>query len=431
MEQLLVVQEVAQGRLTVGKQGFLMISYGRTHCSDGDSMPPELGYCTNVHAGPDLESTKANLQDHALRVKESFSPGSPMGIGLWLAAPAAASLQDGPALEEFRDWLGEHGLHPFTLNGFPFGNFHQEVVKHDVYHPTWMEDKRLTYTLHLVHALDQLLPPGSEGSISTLPIAWGSPASSPEMLGQAADNLLTVARHLSELEDRSGRLIYLCLEPEPGCILQRSDDVLRFFQDHLLVRGEEHQVLRYLRVCHDVCHSAVMFERQADVLAQFSGMGIRVGKVQVSSAVEARFQELSPEHRATALDQLAGFAEHRYLHQTSTRQSDGTTTFYQDLSEALDQVDDATRLEETWCIHFHVPVYLRQFGELHTSQEQIRECLEAVRQDPEMTHFEVETYAWGVLPESLQVDQLSEGIAREMKWFAELLEQTSNGDVRD
>jgi hypothetical protein len=94
-------------------------------------------------------------------------------------------------------------------------------------------------------------------------------------------------------------------------------------------------------------------------------------------------------------------------------------------------VDDATRLEETWCVHFHVPVYLRQFGELHTSQEQIRECLEAVRQDPEMTHFEVETYAWGVLPESLQVGQLSEGIAREMKWFAELLEQTSNGDVRD
>ena len=48
-----------------------------------------------------------------------------------------------------------------------------------------------------------------------------------------------------------------------------------------------------------------------------------------------------------------------------------------------------------------------------------------------MTHFEVETYAWGVLPESLQVDQLSEGIAREMKWFAELLEQTGSGDVRD
>ncbi|MFP6648479.1 MAG: metabolite traffic protein EboE, partial [Pirellulaceae bacterium] len=281
-------------------------------------MPLELGYCTNVHAGPDLESTKANLENHALRVKESFSPDGPMGIGLWLAAPAAASLQDGPALEEFRDWLNEHGLHPFTLNGFPYGNFHQEVVKHDVYHPTWMDDKRLTYTLHLVHALDQLLSPGSEGSISTLPIAWGSPRPSPEMLDHAADNLITVARQLAELEDRSGRLIYLCLEPEPGCALERSRDILGFFRDHLLTRGEEHQVLRYLRVCHDVCHSAVMFEEQAEVLAGFAEAGIRVGKVQISSAVEARFQELAPENRALALDQLVGFAEHRYLHQTST-----------------------------------------------------------------------------------------------------------------
>ena len=394
-------------------------------------MPPELGYCTNVHAGPDLESTKTNLQEHALRVKELFSPGSPMGIGLWLAAPAAASLQNGTTLEEFRDWLGEHGLHPFTLNGFPFGNFHQEVVKHDVYHPTWMDEKRLTYTRHLVHALDHLLPPGSEGSISTLPIAWGSPTLSQEMLDHAADNLVAVARELAELEDQSGRLIYLCLEPEPGCVLQRSSDILGFFQDHLLKRGEEHQVLRYLRVCHDVCHSAVMFESQSDVLRSFSETGIRVGKVQVSSAVEARFEELSPENRVVALDQLVGFAEHRYLHQTSTRRGDGTTTFYQDLSEALDQVDDASGLEETWCIHFHVPVYLEQFGHLHTSQHQIRECLKTVMKDPDMAHFEVETYAWSVLPESLQVGQLSDGIAREMKWFAELLAEIDSGDLRD
>jgi hypothetical protein len=394
-------------------------------------MSLELGYCTNVHAGPDLKSTKANLENHALRVKKSFSPGGPMGIGLWLAAPAAASLQDGSALEEFRDWLNEHGLHPFTLNGFPYGNFHQEVVKHDVYHPTWMDDKRLTYTLHLVHALDQLLAPGSEGSISTLPIAWGSPRPSPEMLDHAADNLVTVARQLAELEDRTGRLIYLCLEPEPGCALERSSDILGFFQDHLLTRGEEHQVLRYLRVCHDVCHSAVMFEEQAEVLAGFAGAGIRVGKVQISSAVEARFQQLAPEKRALALDQLVGFAEHRYLHQTSTRKADGTVVFYQDLADALDQVEDASTLEESWCTHFHVPIYLEQFGELHTSQQQILECLDAVRKDPEMTHFEVETYAWSVLPESLQVEQLSDGIAREMTWFREQLGKAESSDVRD
>jgi len=388
-------------------------------------MPSEIGYCTNVHAGPDLESTQANLQQHALRVKQSYSPDSPMGIGLWLAAPAAASLQEGSALEQFRDWLGHHGLHPFTLNGFPYGNFHQEVVKHDVYQPSWLDSKRITYTLDLVNALDRLLPAGSEGSISTLPIAWGSPGLSREALDQAADNLLRVSRQLAELENDSGRLIYLCLEPEPGCVLQRSEDIVRFFQDHLLTRGEEDQVLRYLRVCHVVCHSAVMFEDQAEVLARFAQQGIRVGKLQVSSAVEARFDQLSPDDRLTAMEQLAGFDEHRYLHQTCTRKSDGSINFYQDLGDALKQVDDVASLEEAWCTHFHVPVYLEKFGQLHTSQAQIRECLLAIRQDPEMTHFEVETYAWSVLPESLQVEQLADGIAHELTWFKSLLDESN------
>ena len=46
----------------------------------------QIGYCTNVHAGPDLKSTQANLLQYAAKVKERFSPNEPMGIGLWLAA---------------------------------------------------------------------------------------------------------------------------------------------------------------------------------------------------------------------------------------------------------------------------------------------------------------------------------------------------------
>ena len=383
-------------------------------------MSIETGYCTNVHAGPDLAQTQANLLEHALAVKRSFSPDKTMGIGLWLAAPAAAQLQDPAELEPFKAWLAEQQLHPFTLNGFPYGNFHQEVVKHDVYLPTWMDPARQIYTDNLVTVLDQLLPDGCQGSISTLPICWGTPRPSTAELDQAADHLLAIASRLARLESESGRLIYICLEPEPGCVLERGDDVVQFFQQHLLPRGNEHEVLRYLRVCHDVCHSAVMFEGQSDVLAMFQAAGIRVGKVQVSAAVEARLEQLEPDQRVLAMEQLAGFAEHRYLHQTSIRSADGTIRFYQDLAEALEQAGDASQLNETWCTHFHVPIYLTDFGQLHTSQPQILECLEFCREDSNLIHYEVETYAWTVLPESLQQPSLADGIAREMQWFAEL-----------
>src|SRR5687767_9310597 len=117
-----------------------------------------FGYCTNVHAGASLEETCANLQKHALAVKERHSPDRPMGVGLWLSAAAAAEVKGADGAGRLRDWLTERGLVPYTLNGFPFGNFHQAVVKHRVYEPTWWQGARLEYTLSLVDILHEILP---------------------------------------------------------------------------------------------------------------------------------------------------------------------------------------------------------------------------------------------------------------------------------
>ncbi len=368
------------------------------------TCPIQLGYCTNVHAGADLETTRANLQRHAVGVKARFAPDRPMGVGLWLSAAAAHKLRTAGQTAEFAAWLGEVGLVPFTFNGFPHGDFHQKVVKHRVYEPTWWEPARLDYTLELIALQDALLPPGMLGSISTLPISWGDPSPSPTRLTEAATQLRQVASHLAALERERGRLITLCLEPEPGCVLQRSGDVVRFFEDYLLPGGDEAQVRRHLRVCHDVCHAAVMFERQAEVLAAYRSAGIAVGKVQVSAAV--RLAVGSPE----ALRQLAAFAEDRYLHQTMVQRI-GKTTFYEDLPLAL----QAEAPGGEWRVHFHVPIYLRSFGQLEATQDDIRECMNAV--EPDVQHFEVETYAWGVLPPELRQSELAAGIAQEMQWF--------------
>ena len=295
----------------------------------------QLAYCTNVHAGADLERTRENLRRHALAVKAKFSTSEPMGVGLWLAAPAARQLQDRDRLAEFAAWLAAGGLVPFTLNGFPFGDFHEPVVKHRVYHPTWWEEDRVEYTLDLITILDAILPPGMEGSISTLPIAWGCPAPSRELLLLAAQSLARVARRLAALEAATGRLIYVCLEPEPGCVLQRSDDVVRYFQDVLLAVGSSTDVRRYIRVCHDICHCAVMFEDQQDVLARYTAHGIRVGKVQVSSAVSVNFDLLEANDQERAKQALSAFAEDRYLHQTTVRSSTSGETFFEDLPLAL------------------------------------------------------------------------------------------------
>ncbi len=338
-----------------------------------------------------------------------------MGIGLWLAAPAVEQLLAARRVPELADFLADCGLVPWTFNGFPQGDFHEQVVKHRVYQPAWWEDDRRQYTLDLITVLDGLLPAGWEGSISTLPIGWGSPRPSHEQMRRAAYNLVQIVDRLTRLEADTGRLIYVCLEPEPGCVLQCSADVVRFFEELRRPSSRWPDIQRHVRVCHDICHSAVMFEEQQEVLKRYADHGIHVGKIQVSSAVRVDFDTLEHADRQEARRALESFAEGRYLHQTCIRSERAESPrFLEDLSQALELATSGQ-----WRIHFHVPIYVERFGPLQTTQDDIGTCLHAVRSSPGVRQFEVETYAWGVLPQAMQRTDLADGIADELRWFAD------------
>ena len=243
-------------------------------------------------------------------------------------------------------FLGEQRLHAFTINGFPYDNFHQDVVKHRVYLPPWWDEKRLAYTQRLASVLAALLPESSHvGSISTLPIGWPSnphdpmanrvlaPAQEQQQLQQAGANLRAAAKMLAKVESSTGKRIVLAIEPEPGCILDTSNDLVAWFDEHL----PESDHRRYITVCHDVCHAAVMMETQQEVLEKFARNGIAVGKVQVSSAVVADWQAMNETQRCEARTQLAEFAEDRYLHQTGRLTASGEFLLAEDLPDIVSQ----------------------------------------------------------------------------------------------
>lgn len=376
-----------------------------------------LAYCTNVHAGATFDETLANLDTHAVAVRRTVCPDRVMGVGLWLSADAAQQIVSEKRAEALRDWLGERGLSVRTLNGFPYGNFHEPVVKHRVYEPDWTDERRLEYTKHLINILAVLVPPNGEGSISTLPIGWRS-SFGLSMVRQrmAAEQLLDLVHVLARVELDTGRYIHIDLEPEPGCFLDTAADVIGFFERYLLHKNpDEVSVRAYLRVCHDICHAAVMFEPQEDVIGAYTRAGLSVGKVQISSAVRASFGEMKDDaSRGEALEQLRAFNEPRYLHQTCVKtKPTGKPTFHEDLSGAL-QGDIAGE----WRVHFHVPLFLKTFGRLDTTQEQVIPAVRAAAAAG-TRHFEIETYAWGVLPPELRGGALADGIAREMTWLAD------------
>ena len=360
------------------------------------------GYCTNVHAGTTLDETIRNLEHHAVAVREHLEMNR-LGIGLWLPETALESLKNRDNVLRLRDHLDDLGLFVFTMNGFPQRNFHADVVKHDVYKPDWTEDARFDYTRSLAEIVVDLVPESLNSiSISTVPVGWGD---SIDLETGPIERLTKLASWLSDLEQRTGRCVHVDLEPEPGCFLDKAEDVVDLF-DRL-----PDSCRRHLRVCHDICHSAVMFESQRHAIGTYRSNGIRVGKIQVSSCPEIDFSSEAEEKTAA----LRGFIEDRYLHQTVVQGDLESHHFVDDLDLAL----ETRHRTGLWRVHFHVPIFADRLGMISTTQGAIEECLEALGDD--IPPLEVETYAWNVLPDHLISLELSEGIAKEIAWLQSLI----------
>ncbi|HMP80025.1 MAG TPA: metabolite traffic protein EboE [Pirellulaceae bacterium] len=371
-----------------------------------------FGYCTNVYPGITLADVLANIERFGRDTREVTQGGKDnCPIGLWLAESAVNELSDPKCIEQLQQVLSQFGLTAQTFNGFPQQDFHQPVVKHRVYQPNWTDTSRLAFTCKLADILAQLLEEGQTGTISTLPIAWGQPRLSISEIEFAARQLLAFAECADRIYATTGRTIRLCLEPEPGCMLQVSGDVVSFLNDYVLRHcGNETQVRRHLAICHDVCHAAVMFEAQADAIARYLNAGWDIAKVQISSALAVDFSNRSQAEVSALVTHLARFAEPRYLHQTCVNGNE----LFEDLPIAIER---APRVG-TWRTHFHVPIFARELpGGLATTQADIGRCVAALLPNADQIHWEIETYAWQVLPDPPTDDQLGPAIRQEITWL--------------
>lgn len=407
----------------------------RLNSPAGDaSGPVHLSYCTNVHPGESWNDTFDALRAHLPAVKARVAPTHPFGVGLRLSARAADELALPGALTAFQAFLSDHGLYVFTVNGFPYGAFHRDRVKDQVYLPDWRTPERLRYSDRLADLLAALLPDDGLGTISTVPGGYR-----PHLLLEGeegtramAANLRQQAMHLHRIARDTGRHIVLALEPEPSCLLETSVDAVRFFESHLLHPDSvadmaarlgadnslAEQVLRtHLGVCLDACHSAVAFEDPLACLDLLEGAGIRIAKVQLSVGLHADDVGGLP---LSVFDELNDAV---YLHQVVERPSSGgALRRFDDLPQALAALDGGSlSLARDWRIHFHVPIWCRDLGAFTTTQPFLQALLARHRERPIAPHLEVETYTWDVLPPGWRRGPLDQAIARELNWVLEQL----------
>ena len=373
--------------------------------SDGTTV--HLAYCANVHPADDLAGVLGQLDQYAEPTRVHLGTDR-LGLGLWLAREVATALVEDPTeLARLRRELTVRGLEVVTLNGFPYSGFGDPVVKYRVYRPDWSEPERLAYTTDLAKILIGLLPDdASRASISTLPLGWRTRLTEPGWYDAVARNVATLDESLTWLSDMIGRPVRVAFEPEPGCVIESTDEAV----EHLGRFASEH-----VGLCLDACHLAVAHEDPRAALASLAAAGIEVVKLQASAALTAA-DPRSPETAGA----LAGYAEPRFLHQTREPSASGVHGT-DDLADAVAAVDDLPG-DEPWRIHFHVPLHREFPAPLGSTAPILSQTLDALFGGPRALtdHIEVETYTWPVLPGADPAD-LPASIAGELAWTARAL----------
>ncbi|MEK6257291.1 MAG: metabolite traffic protein EboE [Planctomycetota bacterium] len=387
------------------------------------SLP--LSYCTNVHPGQTIAEVEAGLDRFTLPIKANY--GFDLAAGLWLAAPVIRELEQTPdGVKRFADGLLSRGLTCYTLNAFPYGDFHSARVKENVYLPDWTQPNRLDYTLACARVLAALLPEGTEGtngtegSISTVPLGFKPFEHPADFADRCADQLIELARQLDRLHHDTGRLIRLAIEPEPFCVIETTDETLSFFE-RLRTRAADvralDEVREHLGVCYDVCHQAVEFEDVPASIRSLAAADIRINKVHITCAIEAAHPGRNEAVRAA----LARYVEPRYLHQTFARTTTGQIVKQVDLNEQLTSTPSPEfRDAPMWRVHFHVPVDAEHLGPLGTTRGELKRALATLPELRYAPHLEVETYTWEVLPGG-GTPNIVEGFTRELLATKKLL----------
>jgi hypothetical protein len=383
-----------------------------------------LAYCTNIHRGETWAETFDALERNTLRVRDHVCANQPYAIGLRLSNQAACELSDRTVLLEFQRWLNQNRCYIFTINGFPYGQFHGTRVKEQVYVPDWTTKERLDYTNLLFDLLAQLLPAGIEGSVSTLPCGFKMLITTSEELKVIRDNLWRCVEHIARVSAQTGRKLHLGLEPEPLCLLETTGEVAQFFDRMRAEHRNDPRLAEHLGVNYDTCHLAVEFEEPQKAIPFLQQHGIKLSKLHLSSALSLR-----PTREARQA--LATFADDVYLHQVVVRHANGSRVVYLDLDDALacEHPTGETHLEATaqsalttphsdqWRVHFHVPLHSPPTAMFGNTTGHIVGVMDLLQADPGLcSHLEMETYTWEVLPPEFKSRDVVEQLAAEYEW---------------
>ncbi|NKB23778.1 MAG: hypothetical protein GKR87_05245 [Kiritimatiellae bacterium] len=230
---------------------------------------------------------------------------------------------------------------------------------------------------------------------------------------------------LEDIYQKTGKVIHIGLEPEPGCYLETTGEVIDFFKTVLWPQGTnflckkagyspvmaEELLRKYVGICFDTCHPAIQHENLEKSLDRYLAEGIRISKIHLSAALKAKNNE-------DALKELERFCEPTYLHQVVAQNDNGIIKCWEDLPHALAELHRHPTFKDVR-IHFHVPLFWKGTEQLGTTASALTPGFFNTLKMGFCQHLEIETYTFDVLPEKIRPGHITESISKEYAWVLE------------
>ena len=351
--------------------------------TQGQNSRP-LGYEMNAHAASTLQDFMSAIHDYVIPIRDRVCPGEPFAISPHIGQSLAGQLSRKGVAESLGDQLRDLDLHVYSANAFPLKNFHSEIVKDQVYLPSWAHVARAKTTCLIADVLVRIEPKARHLTISTLGGGYRPAGNTPAILEKMAAGYLKVVAHLAQIEQQTG-------------IRSRAEGLLR----------------RHWTVNLDACHSAVLYRSPLEDWRRLDRAGILVGKTHITSAISLA----NPSRSPAAYRELLEHVEPRYLHQSALKMKDGNIVRLLDLGEIEQQ--DLSAIAEVRT-HFHVPLSKAKHGKLQTTRDDAQALMtEALSRKQDPPHIALETYTWPLLTQGVQNSQtrqrVIDGIAAELR----------------
>ncbi|HLX61201.1 MAG TPA: metabolite traffic protein EboE [Planctomycetota bacterium] len=433
-----------------------------------------LSYSSNVHPAESLDELSASLREFVAPIsRAAFGDAlaaANLRIGMKQAdellthgpLPSNSYLSDdilkappSPACAAFLKTLDDTKLDVVSINAFPIRDFHAPRVKEQVYSPPWTDGGRALYSLKIAKVLTHFMArPGIDRKVAAISVPsgvfTGLYPDSDEVRSQCAHFITECTRELLRLERLTGRTVQLGLEPEPFTTGERIVDFIDYFKiiladargkfpAQLGVSREQAEAIarKFVTINFDLCHQAVEYEDCVEELKRLRAAGITISGIHISAALKLA----EPAKNTAAFEHLKALDEPRYLHQVIARTHSNVIQRFEDLPHLWTprklKGQSLSDFAELRC-HFHVPLFADLSGPLTTTRDCVTPAIRYALQENLTDNFVAETYTWNVLAQLAQSGNVAaqsvvgrvsgalnldirEGIARELKWSAQVL----------